>query len=297
VTAAGLGSLAPAEAAIIGWPAHLLSANVSALYRTVPVLDRPAAAVADGFSWMETWWPFAPDETPTSAHIEELGRAVDAAGIQVACVGFSSGKVADGERGLPVLADGYERLVRHVPIALDVAERLGCTLMNLLFGRVAGVGVPRNVVPASAVPAAAALTPDIRRRALDAITFVATTAAKRGIRVMIEPICQAESPGYLASTLVAVTAVCDEVEAACSVPVGICGDIYHLYPSEDDLAAAMRTAAPRFLHVQVSDWPGRCPPGSGQIDIAAAVTGLAAGGYRGLVGLEYFPVDDAGRAR
>ncbi|GAA2001270.1 TIM barrel protein [Microbacterium ulmi] len=257
----------------VGWPAERLSGNISTLYRALPLRERPDAAAADGFAHIETWWPFAPDETPSSGDVERFGLAVERAGVQVASLGFSSGSRADGERGLPALFCGRDRLGRHAPIALDLAERVGCSLLNLLYGR----RDPRVELA------------EQRNQADDAVAFVAEKAAERGMRVMVEPLSRSDGPGYLVSSVSEAIAVCASVEARCGVPIGICFDVFQLYPQEADLAVSAARALPWIRHVQLADWPGRRPPGTGEIDIPAVLAALGTGGYRGLVGLEYIP--------
>lgn len=257
----------------VGWPQDRLSANISTLYRELPVRERPQAAAADGFERIETWWPFAPDETPASRELAAFRDAVEDAGVRVVCLGFSSGSRAEGERGLPALRDGRARLERHVPVALDLAESLGCSVMNLLYGR-------RDLAMGLA---------EQRNRADDAVAFVAQAAAERGIGIMVEPLSQDDAPGYLLSSVSGAIAACMSVEARCGIPIGICFDVFQLFPGEADLAVSAARAIPWIRHVQLADWPDRRPPGAGGIDIPAVVSVLARGGYEGLVGLEYIP--------
>jgi hydroxypyruvate isomerase len=52
---------------------------------------------------------------------------------------------------------------------------------------------------------------------------------------------------------------------------------------------ALANAAGVVDYVQVADVPGRGEPGSGDVDWADRLAVLRASGYRGPLGLEYFP--------
>lgn len=51
----------------------------------------------------------------------------------------------------------------------------------------------------------------------------------------------------------------------------------------------VRDHAAEFGHIQIADAPGRGEPGTGELPIDELLTAAQAGGYRGLVGLEYKP--------
>ena len=53
----------------IGWVA-----NLSLLFTELPLLERPAAAAAEGFEEVELWWPWDGDPRP-AGHLH-LGLAI-----------------------------------------------------------------------------------------------------------------------------------------------------------------------------------------------------------------------------
>ncbi len=46
-------------------------------------------------------------------------------------------------------------------------------------------------------------------------------------------------------------------------------------------------------HVQIADVPGRHEPGTGDLDWSRLLADLTAAGYRGPLGLEYWPTTDS----
>jgi hydroxypyruvate isomerase len=60
-----------------------------------------------------------------------------------------------------------------------------------------------------------------------------------------------------------------------------------------DLIELVRRAGPLIGEIQVADVPGRCEPGTGEIDYPAIAAALSDSGYRGTVGLEAWASGDS----
>jgi hydroxypyruvate isomerase len=63
-------------------------------------------------------------------------------------------------------------------------------------------------------------------------------------------------------------------------------DIYHAQIGEGNLVELIKTCAPYIGEVQVADVPGRCEPGTGEINYPRIAQALHDIGYVGTVGLE-----------
>lgn len=84
-----------------------------------------------------------------------------------------------------------------------------------------------------------------------------------------------------------------DIAAAVDSPaLRVLADVFHSAQTGEDLAAAIGDRMPYVGHVQVADTDGRHEPGSGGIDWAGVMQVLAEKGYRGEIGLEYFPTVD-----
>src|SRR5436305_11408737 len=109
------------------------SANLSFLFKDVAFAERFARARAAGFAGVEFMWP----------GIEELPaveRGVAETGLEVALFNFDAGDMTAGDRGLASDPAQRDRLRANVPVALELAARIGCTQLNVLVGvRVAGM--------------------------------------------------------------------------------------------------------------------------------------------------------------
>ncbi|HAG61221.1 MAG TPA: hydroxypyruvate isomerase, partial [Arthrobacter bacterium] len=86
------------------------------------------------------------------------------------------------------------------------------------------------------------------------------------------------------------------VEAAGHPNVKLMLDLYHAQLGEGNLIELVRTALPHIGEVQVADVPGRCEPGTGEINYAAVAKALADAGYEGTVGMEAWASGDDAEA-
>ncbi|MHB1469009.1 MAG: TIM barrel protein [Solirubrobacteraceae bacterium] len=239
------------------------SAHISWLFGEWAYLERVGAARAAGFRWLETAWP--PQDARTA-----LPQAVARHRIEVALLNCDAGQVAHGERGFLNDPRRREAAEQAFLAAAELGDSLGVRNLNLLVGRaLPDIGEARQ-----------------RAAILGALRALATEAAARGMRILLEPINAIENPGYLAPTPAAAAAL---IEAVGSEAIGMLLDVYHVACSGDDPIAAIERHAEVIAHVQLADWPGRGQPGSGSLDVPGILEALEAAGYEGAVGLEYAP--------
>ena len=70
-------------------------------------------------------------------------------------------------------------------------------------------------------------------------------------------------------------------------------DLYHAQIGEGNLIELVRSALPWVGEIQVADVPGRCEPGTGEINYPAIANALTAASYVGVVGLEAWASGDS----
>ncbi|WP_262496046.1 hydroxypyruvate isomerase family protein [Nonomuraea sp. SYSU D8015] len=237
--------------------------NCSILYTDLPLLERPAAAAADGFAAVEFWWPW-PVAVPADRDVEAFVRAVEDAGVRLTGLNFFAGDMPGGDRGLVSWPGRSRELLDNIPVVAAIGERLGCRAFNALYGnRVEGVEAKEQ----------------------DEVALETLAACARGVTgtVLLEPVSGA--PRYPLLTAADAVAVLDRLG---DVPnVGLLADLYHLAVNGDDVAAAIERHAGRVAHVQIADAPGRGAPGTGGLPIRQWIDQLYAAGYDGYIGLEY----------
>lgn len=239
------------------------SANVSILFKEVPFLERFGRAGEAGFSAVEFWWPSGED-------LGEVEAAIGDAGLEVALFNFDAGDMPGGERGLVGDPDRVEQFRENVPVALDLARRLGCRRMNVLVGHEKeGMGREEQLALAG-----------------ENVAFAADRAAEAGVTVLVEAVNTFENGPYLLYTT---RQAVEFVEDVGRENVKVQHDLYHMQRMEGNLVATLRENIDHIGHVQVADSPGRGEPGTGEIHYPFVLAELEELGYDGYVGLEYNP--------
>lgn len=234
--------------------------NCSILYTGLPLLERPAAAAADGFAAVEFWWPW-PVAVPDDRDVDAFVRAVEEAGVRLTGLNLFAGDMPAGERGVVSWPGRSRELLDNLPVVAAIGERLGCPAFNALYGnRVEGAAAEEQ----------------------DELAAEMLTACVAGLpgTVLVEPVSGA--PRYPLLTAADVVAVLDRVPGA-----RLLADFYHLAVNGDDVPAVIERHAARIGHVQIADAPGRGAPGSGELPLRQWIDDVRAAGYDGHVSLEY----------
>ncbi|MER7243333.1 TIM barrel protein [Kribbella sp. NPDC000426] len=252
-------------------PTLPLSANISILFTELPYLDRPAAARAAGFEYVESWWPF-PTPVASPEQVDALVAALDRAQVELSGLNFFAGDMPSGERGLACRPDRQDDLSLNTGQLLEIARRTGCRAFNLLYGQLDDRWSDAEQ----------------RATAIHAVTTAATAVAEIDGTVLLEPLARGLNGTY---ALVDGDDVVELLEGPLrSTPnVRLLFDLFHLGSNGVDLVAAAQRLAPWIGHVQLADCPGRGEPGSGELPIEETVAALVAAGYRGMIAAEYQP--------
>ncbi|KJK60107.1 hydroxypyruvate isomerase [Saccharothrix sp. ST-888] len=253
---------------------HSYTVNLSILFSELPLLERPAAAAAAGFTAAELWWPFGLDHTPAQAELDKLRKAFTDAGVQLTGLNFLDDLATGVAKGTLSVPAESERFRENIPVAVSLAESLGTKALNALYGnRIEGVD------PAGQ-----------DELALENLALAARAAHSIGAILLIEALNKPEAPDYALLSAAAAVEVVDKVNAATGLGNAkfLC-DFYHLARNGEDLAAVIDAYADRFGHVQIADNPGRNEPGTGELDFEDLFARLTAAGYSGRIGLEYRP--------
>ncbi|MCD2195402.1 TIM barrel protein [Actinomycetospora endophytica] len=235
------------------------AANVSILYPDTPLLGRAERAAQDGFTAIESWWPFA-SAGPSDAEVDAFVAAVTDAGVELVAMNTFGGDMAAGERGIVQERDRKPEFDDSLAVALEVGRRLGTRLFNTLVG----IGPLRDF-------------------AADRLEMAAKAALADGRRILIEPLSGVED--YPITTSRDAFALV----SALGKGAGVLGDLYHLAVNGEDVDATIALRGDDFAHVQIADSPGRGAPGTGSLPLARWLEALTAAGYDGWVALEHLP--------
>src|SRR6202050_769223 len=145
--------------------------NCSLMFTEEPLLRRPAAARAAGFSAVEFWWPFAVP-VPSDREVDAFVAAVSEAGVSLVGLNFFAGDLAGPDCGVLSIPGRSAQSRDNIDVTTGIGERLGVRGFNALYGtRVEGTD-----------PAAQ------DELATENITLAAKAAAGIGATVLIEPV-------------------------------------------------------------------------------------------------------------
>ncbi|MGW7449075.1 TIM barrel protein [Kitasatospora sp. NPDC054795] len=252
---------------------HGFTVNLSILFGELPLLERPAAAAAAGFTAAELWWPFGAEHDPSQAELDALRKAFTDAGVRLTGLNLLD-DLSLGARGTVSVPSERDRFRANLPVAAELAASLGATALNALYGNRA-----EGVDPA-----------EQDALALEHLVLAARAAHGIGAILLVEALNKDESPHYPLVSAAAAVEVVDKVNAATGLGNArfLC-DLYHLARNGEDLPAVIDAYADRIGHVQIADQPGRNEPGTGDLDFEDLFARLTAAGYRGSIGLEYRP--------
>ena len=233
------------------------------VFRTLPMIERVRRIAALGFQ-VEIWnW--------TRHDIEEL-RATGATFSSM--TGYIRGTLADDA--------GADMLLRTAEESVAAAARLGIPRLNLHGTGLDDRGLP--VTPCGQVTGAMWLK---ARHTLDRI---AALGEREGVTFVLENLNAAvDHPGVPFGRAEDTLAL---VRAVDRPGLRMMLDLYHAQIGEGNLIELLRAALPHIGEIQVADVPGRCEPGTGEINYPAIARELATLGYRGTIGLEAWASGD-----
>jgi hydroxypyruvate isomerase len=238
-----------------------IAANLSTLFRELPLTNRFEAARAAGFDGVEMQFPY--DEPAPS-----LARAAVDAGMPVILINapVTPPSYPLGIAGRPEMRAAFRA---QLPRIADYAAALGVRFVHVLAGSVEAPGERASN----------------QAQYAENLLLAAEVLAPHGIHVLIEALNPVDAPNYLIGSLATALSVVDR----CEGHIGLQFDAYHVARMGLDPAAEISRALPRVRHVQFADAPGRHEPGTGRIPFAALLTEVNAGGYGGWLGAEYLP--------
>ncbi|HTJ72075.1 MAG TPA: TIM barrel protein [Actinospica sp.] len=253
--------------------------NLSILFTELPLLERPAAAAAAGFTAVEFWWPFGTEAQPGGTQVDEFVAALDAAGVRLVGLNLLD-DLSVGARGLVSVPEHAGRFRDAIPVAVEIGRRTGCRNFNALYGnRVEGVD------------------PEFQDElAVTNLDAASKAIAILGGTVLIEALNTIESPLYpLTSTRAALDVVERTEELTGATNLALLLDLYHMARMGEDLDVTIGKHAGRLGHVQIADVPDRGAPGTSSgdgLDHRALFAALEAADYcveegLGSIGLEY----------
>ncbi len=147
--------------------------------------------------------------------------------------------------------------------------------LNLHGTGLGGMGIP--------IPKMGAFGPGMAHRARDTLHRICDLAEAEGQVFTLENLNPIDHPGSPFGSTADVPALVSAVNRPKS-RTNL--DLHHTRIGEGDLIRWCRACLPWIGEVQVADNPGRCEPGTGEINYAGVALALKDMGYSGPVGME-----------
>jgi len=179
--------------------------------------------------------------------------------------------------------DGVEALLRTAERSIAAAAKLGMPNLNLH-----GTGLDASGL---AVRPVETVTGPMWLAAEKALARIAALGAREGVVFCLENLNTAvDHPGTPFAKAAETRAL---VQAVDSPHLRMNLDLYHAQIGEGNLIQLVRDSIEWVGEIQVADVPGRCEPGTGEINYPAVANTLHDVGYTGVVGLEAWASGDS----
>jgi hydroxypyruvate isomerase len=233
-----------------------LAACAEMLWREKPIEWRCARLHEMGFQ-VGLWnWP-----AHDLAKLEKSGASFSIMN------GYLQGRLADDE--------GANMLLKSARETAQVGKRLGVARLNLH-----GTGLGDGGIP---IAQTQIVTGAMWMKARDTLNRICDVAVEEGVTYTLENLNLMEHPGCPFNTTADVLALVSSVNRP---QLRINLDLYHTQIGEGDLVRWCEKCLPWIGEIQVADNPGRCEPGTGEINYKGIAAALKAMGYEGPIGME-----------
>jgi hydroxypyruvate isomerase len=187
--------------------------------------------------------------------------------------GYLEGRLSDDE--------GADTLLASARQTAEAGKRLGVARLNL-HGTGLGDGGRPNVAEVS--------TPLKWVKAIETLNRICDMAEEMECVFTLEnlnlPVDHAGVPFARAEDTLALVSSVNRPQLRLNL------DLYHAQIGEGNLIELCQACLPWIGEIQVADVPGRCEPGTGEINFHGVAKALKAMGYDGPVGMEAFASDD-----
>lgn len=187
--------------------------------------------------------------------------------------GYLAGRLTDPE--------GCELLLASARETAKIGKRLGVHRLNLH-----GTGLGDRGIP---IPTIGSFSPGMVNRARDTLNRICDLAETEGQVFTLENLNPIDHPGCPFGSTADVLSLVSSINRP---QLRINLDLYHTQIGEGDLIRWCEACLPWIGEVQVADNPGRCEPGTGEVNWRGIAKALKAMGYGGPVGMEAFASGD-----
>jgi hydroxypyruvate isomerase len=227
------------------------------VFAELPLLDRVRRIHDMGFA-VEIW----------SWHDKDLAALAATGARFTSMTGYLHGDLID-----PASAD---EVFRSAELSIKAAESLGVSRLNLHTAELDGDG--------NAVRPRQRSTGEMWLTALRTLERLGDLGAEAGVQFCVENLNTiVDHPGIPLARAKDTLAL---IEGVAHPNVKMMLDLYHAQIGEGNLIQLVRRCGDAIGEIQVADVPGRCEPGTGEINYPAIAKALRDIGFTGTIGME-----------
>jgi hydroxypyruvate isomerase len=233
------------------------------VFTDLAIIDRVRRIDEMGFA-VEIW----------SWHDKDLKALADTGARFSSMTGYLQGDLID-----PATAD---EVVRTAELSIKAAETLGVPRLNLHTA---------ELIDGKAARPRHRATGEMWATALRTLERIGELGAAAGVTFCVENLNTiVDHPGVPLARAKDTLAL---VEGVGHPNVKMMLDLYHAQIGEGNLIELVRRCGDAIGEIQVADVPGRCEPGTGEINYWAVARALGEMGYAGTIGLEAWASGDS----
>ncbi len=233
------------------------------VFTDMPIVDRVRRIQDMGFE-VEIW----------SWHDKDLSSLAGTGAHFSSMTGYLHGDLID--------ADSADEVVRTAERSIKAAETLGVPRLNLHTAELMDGKAARPRYRA---------TGQMWLTAQQTLRRIGELGAAAGVTFCVENLNTIiDHPGVPLARAKDTLAL---VEAVAHPNVRMMLDLYHAQIGEGNLIALIRRCGEAIGEIQVADVPGRCEPGTGEINYPSIAKALRDMGYTGTVGMEAWASGDS----
>jgi len=212
-------------------------ANITFMFRELPILERFAAAKKAGFTAVEIL-------SPEDASPLDIATSIEQADLEVVLCNAPMGDFIDGGLGISAVPGKEVDFQRAIEQVRDMANFLNCPRIHIGPSRVAKDG-NRN---------------DYIETLIQNLKIASEVLGQSDIEVLVEPLNTFDMPDILLSSVDETLAV---IDATGCKNIKLQFDIYHMSQMEKEPLVQLEKNISRIGHIQFADCPGRGEPGTG----------------------------------
>lgn len=234
------------------------SASLGWLFKERPFLERFEIAKANGFDGVEL-------PAPYDVAVQEIQMRLAMNDLRLVSMCAPPPNYTGGAPGYPSDPANIERFRHDFRRALRFSAALRPDYLLVMAGLGSGEAA--------------------RACFIDNLRWAAKEAGRQ--KLLIEPANTDDVPGHFLSDY---DLARDVIEAVGAPNLRLQFDTYHAHHISGDVCATWDKVAAFVGHVQLAGIPDRREPQTGDLDVDAFLTHIAASGYQGWIGAEYEPL-------